>query len=878
MKTRTSVAIIAAGVALSAVAVTAVLGGTGTSVVGLLPGRPVAQTTAPSPASSTGAAGVPAKPPKGALPAATGVSELRTSGTKKPSIVLAPSGAIRTVTAQPSETLGKSGTDEFVGRYAGSFGLSDAYSLKKSETRQLPGGDTVTRYAQTAGGLPVLGGEVIVTSRGAAVRAAVAETTQQKPGGGAKLSEADAVAKAIPPAADKLQLDAAGLRAGETKLWLYDPALIGAPAGPTGARPTWSVSVTDENGGDVAQVLVDAVDGTVRLTINEREYANNRIICDLANRRVNLNTSANYLCTATSFLGLQSTTRTEGGAASSVADVNSVYTMIGKTEDFYRAKFGLDSFDGQGAQVRATVRACHTSGSCPYQNAYWEGTQFVFGQGFATDDVVAHEYTHGVTEHSAGLMYAYQSGAINEALSDIMGELIDQADNPSKSAADKWLMGETLPIGAIRSMKQPELYGQPSCYGCTYWETDPQLLDNGGVHTNSGPANYAAYLIATGMSGDGNAKSAQLWYRVQHLLPSGADYPLLGSTLASACSQLIGHYGVTLADCGVVANAITTTKMLDPTVDGGSFPTRIKFCPQSNQPLNTVYYEGFEKPGTWDVTNAPYWLTLPDPIAPYEYAYTGAGSLNGWTTTAGAGNGATATMKNAVTVPAGSTYLSLMAGALTRDSQGIPYLEYSVNGGAWTGAAFPVADGFAFGGGGAMPELDGYNATRLDISSLAGKSVKFRFRLQSVAPSAYRSGGLDFYVDDFRVYQCAARPSAPAGYAYLDGGTGTVGVTTVYGVGDAGGYSVSGDPVDHFEVQFTPPIPGAPTTFAPGSELTVTNAPPYNYTVLVRAVSGAGVPSDWTTLFMSTTGPTSCQTLTYSGGRPVCLPAGHTRR
>ena len=61
--------------------------------------------------------------------------------------------------------------------------------------------------------------------------------------------------------------------------------------------------------------------------------------------------------------------------------------------------------------------------TCPYQNAFWDGQQMVYGAGFAAaDDVVGHELTHGVTDFSAHLFYYYQSGAINESLSDVFGE------------------------------------------------------------------------------------------------------------------------------------------------------------------------------------------------------------------------------------------------------------------------------------------------------------------------------------------------------------------------------------------------------------------------------------------------------------------------
>jgi Zn-dependent metalloprotease len=80
-----------------------------------------------------------------------------------------------------------------------------------------------------------------------------------------------------------------------------------------------------------------------------------------------------------------------------------------------------------GMALISTTRYCPTQTSipCPYQNAFWNGQQMVYGQNFVADDVVAHEITHGVTDYASRLFYYYQSGAINEAFSDIWGEFID---------------------------------------------------------------------------------------------------------------------------------------------------------------------------------------------------------------------------------------------------------------------------------------------------------------------------------------------------------------------------------------------------------------------------------------------------------------------
>jgi len=68
---------------------------------------------------------------------------------------------------------------------------------------------------------------------------------------------------------------------------------------------------------------------------------------------------------------------------------------------------------------------------------------------------VAHELTHGLTEHTANLFYWYQSGAINESMSDVFGELIDLATGSDDTPANRWLIGEDLAGGYLRDMADP---------------------------------------------------------------------------------------------------------------------------------------------------------------------------------------------------------------------------------------------------------------------------------------------------------------------------------------------------------------------------------------------------------------------------------------
>ena len=118
-------------------------------------------------------------------------------------------------------------------------------------------------------------------------------------------------------------------------------------------------------------------------------------------------------------------------------------------------------------------------------------------------DIVGHELTHGVTRFTSNLIYRDESGALNEAFSDIMGTGVEFFFQPGGSGSMQadYLAGEDIvtgtaafPLNGIRSMQNPPLYGDPDHYSIRYTGAE----DNGGVHINSGIANNAFYLAVEG--------------------------------------------------------------------------------------------------------------------------------------------------------------------------------------------------------------------------------------------------------------------------------------------------------------------------------------------------------------------------------------------
>lgn len=171
-----------------------------------------------------------------------------------------------------------------------------------------------------------------------------------------------------------------------------------------------------------------------------------------------------------------------------------------KTYDYFDTILGRNSFDGSGAKIISYV---HYSNN--YANAFWNGAYMTYGDGNGTSwkpltsiDVCGHEISHAVTTYTAGLIYSYESGALNESFSDIFGNAIERWARPNKY---NWKMGEDFTVSGagIRDMSNPNPYNNPKYYKGNKWYTGAG--DNGGVHYNSGVQNYWFYLITDGIAG-----------------------------------------------------------------------------------------------------------------------------------------------------------------------------------------------------------------------------------------------------------------------------------------------------------------------------------------------------------------------------------------
>lgn len=355
--------------------------------------------------------------------------------------------------------------DEWLNNNAGLLGLTDAGASLRLAAVVTDQAGVHRHYQQVREGVPVYAGTVVVhldaaQSRVLAVsNGSVPDVDSVNAHPSVSRKAAERVARQAAPKGTKL-MGPTRLRVnGDRLVWLV---WLGKP----GYSSVFFVSARGD-------ALVTHVENRIRDGLSRDVY-------DAANTRNLPGTRV----------------RAEGGAPTGIADADAAYDYTGATYQYYAATFGRDGFDNTGKPLLATVR--FGSG---YRNAYWDGSQMVYGDNMVTMDVTAHEYTHAVTDWTSELEYRNQSGALNESFSDMMGVM---AEGRAEGAVD-WLLGEGSALGVIRSMADPTLYGQPanlSNYSTT-------CSDNGGVHTNSGIPNKAFYNVAQAI---GTSAAERIFY------------------------------------------------------------------------------------------------------------------------------------------------------------------------------------------------------------------------------------------------------------------------------------------------------------------------------------------------------------------------------
>lgn len=403
------------------------------------------------------------------------------------------------------------------------------------------------RLQQVYRGVPVAAGQVTVHLRGDAITAVHARSVAVPPGMAlVPAIDADA-AQAAARATVRQAYGAADAELSAPQLQIFDRALFDGTR--AAVRLAWYIEARAEL--LRARLWIDAASGADLLHFNEVAEARDRRVHD----------PDPVFSTQPGVLR-----RSEGQPPSGDVDVDLVYDYGGATYDYYLAEHGRDSWDGAGAPMVAVANYTFSFSS------FWTGANIVIADVIVTDDIVAHEWTHGVTQTTSGLIYFAESGAMNESYSDIFGEVVDLTNGLDEDApAHRWALFERfLGANGYRNMRDPHIgvTAGPSRMGdAAYFHCDPS--DAVGVHTNSAIGNHGFALMVDGGTfngytaiGIGLEKAAAIQYRALTLyLTPTSTYRDNYLALQQACADLTGTLGISAADCSDMVRALDAVEM-----------------------------------------------------------------------------------------------------------------------------------------------------------------------------------------------------------------------------------------------------------------------------------------------------------------------------
>ncbi len=434
-----------------------------------------------------------------------------------------------------------------------------------------------------------------------------------------------------------------GATAIQSTLVLVDPRWYGDP--PAGIRLAWHLTLEIPNALP-EHVLIDAVSGEL---LDRWPAAHSALF-----RRVNVGTTG----------GVGVLAREEGDPATGDTDIDAGYDFAGDVYQLLMEGLGRDSLDGSGGTLRVTAH--WSSNICP--NAVWNGSRSLFCDGLLTDDVLAHEFFHGVTQFTAGLIYQNQPGMLNESFSDVFGELVDLwngdasvadtiggspswpatpsgsgTDTPNDSRTDcsdgsvRWRMGEDTSLGAIRDLYFPECFSDPpSTTDPSYANFCDPNVDHGGVHSGSGVPNHAFAMLVDGktfngvtVSPIGAVAAGSIWFRTLTVYLTPASFFADADPLfVQAATDLLGtnlNDPRTGAPSGIVMSAADLTQ-LELALDAVDFDAPV--CGMGPPPANDdcvnaqVVGPGLTPFDSTNATesNAPYPSGLCDPGSLGQFA------------------------------------------------------------------------------------------------------------------------------------------------------------------------------------------------------------------------------------------------------------------
>ncbi|MES1241673.1 MAG: M4 family metallopeptidase [Acidobacteriota bacterium] len=661
----------------------------------------------------------------------------------------------------------------FLRSHGAVFGLGGeeaALVLERPAERDALGMDHV-RFRQTVRGVPVTAGEITVHLRGSDVVAVNAKTLPETGVPGVKPKVAAEAARAAVRVLAATRLGRPDAELSEPRLEILNRGLL--EGGRQASRLAWYVEARAFDLRE--QVWIDAGTGSLLLHFNQIDSARNRTI---------------YTANNTSTLP-GTMLHIEGGPDTGNSDVDAAYRYAGDTYDYFYTQHGRDSFDGAGAGLLATVDYCPDAPHCPYANAFWNGTQMVYGDGYPqADDVDAHEMTHAITERTAGLFYYMQSGTLNEAFSDIFGETIDLTNGGGTDTAGvRWKMGEDVPgSGAIRNMMNPGEFFDPGRvsdpnYSCS-------TVDNGSVHQNSGVINHFYALLVDGgtynghtVTGIGLTKAGKIAYRALTVyLVSGSNFADAANALRQSCADQVGSAEIKVSDCDQVESALAAVELGQNLAACTTVPAAAPALCPAGQKASNLFFDDFETvpDPNWSTSGSSVWTITSD------FSTSGTNLL--WGQDPSSVKDSSITMTANPALPANARLQFNHAWDFDAHFDG-GMVEYSLNNGAsWNDALSLYSAGADYDGtletGYGNPQGGreaftyrsfGYTGTQLNLSGLAGQTFKLRFRITTDSSFS----GFGWFLDDVRMYTCAActySVGATQVFVGAGGGSGTVSV------------------------------------------------------------------------------------------------------
>ncbi|GLY95248.1 zinc metalloprotease [Actinoplanes sp. NBRC 103695] len=397
----------------------------------------------------------------------------------------------------PAPTLAATAADRLVSSPAADASLRIATGDVLQRTGVVAGtrGLQYVTYSRTHQGLPVVGGDVVVSTdaAGAVTGTSVAQSAEIKVTTTPAITAERAVEVAKAQLAKVESASGATLKVlafGASKL-VWEVDVTGVLAG---GKPSNQHIFVDASTGKVA----DAVDLVREGTGNGYYYGNVTINTSGSGSSFSLTdtTRPGLKCggqNGSAYTGTDDAWGNGSGTNLETACVDALYGAQ-REIDMLSSWFGRNGVTGSGSNPPIRVGLADV-------NAYWNGSYTNFGHNQANTrqatpiDVVAHENGHAVFQYTpGGAGSGNENGGINESTGDIFGALVEAYANNPNDPPD-YQVGEEVDLvgdGPIRYMYNPSLAGDPNCWSSSIPSTE--------VHAAAGPLNHWFYLVAEGSS------------------------------------------------------------------------------------------------------------------------------------------------------------------------------------------------------------------------------------------------------------------------------------------------------------------------------------------------------------------------------------------